>query len=641
MRHVGNSLRQMTRTPGRTVLFLVLLSLSSILLTLGEGLYMLSNQTVKKLESVFTTIGTVQQNPDSLTAQKVWDTEKKAYIEGTPQAEYRSIIPVEKLNFEGANYIHPPVHRPYYGATYPGFTYRDDSFIRVIAQTRSRLPIVEVTPLEDCVPDHTVRLKLLRELYGRNGAAGREVQEWETVLFCDHYNPDPQTLYAGKTYVMALEWRRSHAEWQRTHTGVDRLSGEYFPRSADTNYVLSTQYRSDGEKIPEQLPMQQRWDVVTEGFYDSPEGQRWLELAKAMEQLEHSIPVIPTDSTQLLMSFFNGNAKIIAGRDISEREYQSGACVCLISQEFSQMHGYGVGDTIPLPLFFADYRDSASRDFPPDSLPIGIPNHPLNAEGKAYQVFDDQPYAVVGIYNEINKATSSSGYDMAGYGVVVPAASIGSSDENNILDYGPMMGYNTVFQIPNGTIDQFQEAWEKQGMKGLEITFFDKGYTRIKESLDQIKQIALALSIAGMMVAVLILLLFCYLFIGKQKKRTAIERSLGMNKLSCTISLLAGILAIVLLGSTFGSVIGYLFTGSAMNLFSAQAQGQIYSTAYSSWASAAGELNELPFEAAAVSPIVCLFTVAFLVILSFGIALAQIRQNLKSEPLKLLSTREN
>lgn len=641
MWHVGNSLRQMVRTPGRTVLFLVLLSLSSILLTLGEGLYLLSDQTVKKLESVFTTIGTVEQTPDALTEQKVWDTEKKSYLDSTPQAQYHSIIPLEKLYFEGANYIHPPVRRPYYGATHPDFTYRDDSFIRVVAQTRSRLPIVEVTPLEDCVPEHTVRLKLLRELYGRNGIAGREVQEWETVLFCDHYNPNPQTMYAGKTYVMALELRRPHAEWQRTHTGVDRLSGEYFPRSAVTNYVLSTQYRPDGEKLPEQLPMQERWDVVTEGFYDTPEGQRWLELAKAMEQLEHTIPVIPTDSTQLLMSFFNGNAAIIAGRDISGKEYESGERVCLISQEFSKMHGYGVGDHIPLPLFFADYRDSASRDFPPDSLPIGIPNHPLNAEGKAYRVFDDHQYAVVGIYNEINKGTNSSGYDMAGYGVVVPAASIDSSDANNILDYGPMMGYNTVFQIPNGSIDQFREAWEKQGIEGLELTFFDKGYTRLKDSLDKIKQIALALSVAGMMVALLILLLFCQLFIGKQKKRTAIERSLGMNKLSCTISLLAGILAIVLLGSTVGSVIGYLFTGSAMRLFSAQSQEQLYSTAYSSWASGAGELNQLPFEAGAVSPFVCVFTVAFLVLLSFGIALAQIRQNLKSEPLKLLSMREN
>jgi hypothetical protein len=631
----------MVRTPGRTVLFLLLLSLSSILLTLGEGLYLMSEQTVKKLESVFTTIGTVQQTHDEMTAQKVWDTEKKAYLDVASHAEYHSIIPVEKLYFEGANYIHPPVHRPYYGATHPDFTYRDDSYIRVMAQTRDRLPIVEVTPLQDCVPDHTVRLKLLRELYGRNGAAGREVQEWETILFCDHYNPNPKTLYAGKTYVMALEWRRSHAEWQRTHTGVDRLSGEYFPRSSDTNYGLSTQYLPDGKKIPEQFPMQERWDVVTEGFYDTPEGQRWLELAKAMEQLEHTIPVIPTDSTKLLMSFFNGNATIIDGRDISEKEYQSGKRVCLISQELSQMHGYSVGDTVPLPLFFADYRDSASRDFPPDSLPIGIPNHPLNAEGKAYQVFDDNQYVVVGIYNEINKATSSSGYDMAGYGVVVPAASIRSSDENNILDYGPMMGYNTVFQIPNGTIDQFRKAWEKQGIDGLEINFFDKGFTSLKESLDKIKQIALALSVAGIMVSILILLLFCHLFIGKQKKRTAIERSLGMNKLSCTTSLLAGILVIALLGSAIGSVIGYIFTGSAMSLFTSQAQGQIYSTAFSSWASAGGELNELPFEAGAVSPIVCLFTIAYLLVLSFGIALAQIRQNLKSEPLKLLSMREN
>jgi len=225
MGEMGNSIRQILRTPLRSGLFLILISLSAALLTLGVVLYRTDEQNMRRLEKVFVTIGLVSQKPDSYETEEIWDAEKKEYT-AYPTAAYDSFLSPDVLLFEGANYIQPPVHRPYYGAYDPSFTYPDNSYIRLIAQTRQQLPIVEVTPLEDCVPDHTVRLKLVRELYGLNGIEGRDVQDWETVLFCDHYNPNPQTLYAGKTYVMALQWKNSHQEWVDTHTGVDAMAGE-------------------------------------------------------------------------------------------------------------------------------------------------------------------------------------------------------------------------------------------------------------------------------------------------------------------------------------------------------------------------------------------------------------------------------
>lgn len=373
---VRNSIRQILRTPLRSGLFLILIGLSAMLLTLGVVLYRIGDLNMQRLEKVFVTIGLVSQPPDGFEPEKIWDAEMKEYYPYST-SRYDTYILPEALFFEGADYIHPPVHRPYYGAYDPSFTYPDNNYIRLIAQTRERYPIVEVTPLEDCVPDHTVSLKLLREFYGRNGIEGREVPDWETetILFCDHYNDSPQTLYAGKTYVMALEWRPSHQDWVDTHTGVDQLSGEFFPRSRGSNYVLSSQYGQDGKIIPDSMPMPFAYEEVTSGFYDTPRGQRWLELAKAMDRLEHTIPVIPTDSTQLLMSFYNGNSSIMEGRDITPEEYKEGQTVCLISQEFAKMHGYGIGDNVPLALYYADYAGSASQDFPPDGLPMGNPNH--------------------------------------------------------------------------------------------------------------------------------------------------------------------------------------------------------------------------------------------------------------------------
>ena len=646
MGEFGNSIRQILRTPLKSCLFLALISLSSALLTLGVVLYQIDEQNMQRLENVFVTIGLVSQKPDRFETEKLWDAEAQEYSSYSTVA-YDSFLSPDVLLFEGADYINPPAHRPYYGAYDPSFTYPDNSYIRLIAQTRQQLPIVEVTPLEDCVPDHTVRLKLVSELYGLNGAEGREIQEWETVLFCDHYNDNPQTLYAGKTYVMALSWKQSHQEWLDTHTGTDLYAGEYYPRSIGSNYVISTQYTPDGELIPDSMPMASvYYEEVTEGFYDTPRGNRWLELAKSMDMAEHTIPVIPTASTQLIMSFYNGNSTIVEGRDISPEEYAEGQAVCLISKEFAKMHGYVIGDTMPLPLYYADYWDSASRDFSPDGLQIGNPNHLLNAEGKCYEIFQDIDYTVVGIYNEINKVSNSRGYDMAGYGVVIPELSVKNSDANNILDYGPMKGFNTVFQIPNGSVEKYLKLWEKASANGpaagkLTITIHDKGYTQIKEGLVQIKQVAFALFIAGLLVTILILLFFCSLFIGKQKKRTAIERSLGMGKRSCTVSLLSGVLTIVCLGSALGSAAGYALSGLSMKLLANFSQWASFSTEFSNWANSVTATADMQLTTDTAGPLVAILCGLFIALLALAISLIQIRGNLRAEPLKLLSTRDS
>ncbi|WRS26202.1 ABC transporter permease [Oscillospiraceae bacterium MB08-C2-2] len=642
MRIIAKSIRQMLRTPVRSALFLVLIALAASLLSLGGGLYLLSSENTKRLEDVFVTIGTVRQKSTRVYERETWDAEKKEYITRGSQAEYASIVPVDVLHFEGANYIHSPVRRPYYGAyNFDWKVHNEDWSVTLIAQWRENYPVLELEPVEDCVPDHPVRMNIKKRLYFE-----RPVDGWEGLWLCDHYNPDPLPLYAGKTYIMALDWKPEHADFPR-------FSGEFFPSAYDYNLrehraspryeewaIASTQYRPDGERIPDSFAITAPWDEVTEGFYDTPRGLRWLEYAKSMHRAEYTIPVIPTDSTELLMSFYNGNSNVTQGRDITKEEYRTGDRVCLITQEFASLNGFSVGDQLALPLYYADYRDSAGRDFSPGDVLLGIPDHLLNAQGKCYEVFEENEYTIVGIYNEINKVTRSSGFDMPANGVVIPAASVKNSDENNILDYGPMMDYNTVFQIPNGTIGPFMEAWEKQGADDLEITFYDRGYTQLKEGLDKIKGVALALFVAGTFIATIILLFFCQMFIGKQKKRTAIERCLGMSRAQCSLSLLSGILVIALLGSIAGSSAGYFLSGRAMKLFTSQTQNERFNTEYSSWADTAHKKLDIQLGDSPADPIICVVTGSFILILSAAIAMVGIQSNLRSEPLKLLSMRE-
>lgn len=173
MSEISNSIRQIRRTPLRSALFLVLVCLSASLLTLGVALYLIGEANMKRLEEVFVTIGLVSQSPDGTTEGRNWDAENQKYTD-YKMSVYNEIISPDVLRFDGANYILPPKHRPYYGAYDPSLKHPDSSYIRLIAQTRTTFPIVMVTPLEDCVPDHPVELKLIKELYGTNGIVPRE-----------------------------------------------------------------------------------------------------------------------------------------------------------------------------------------------------------------------------------------------------------------------------------------------------------------------------------------------------------------------------------------------------------------------------------------------------------------------------------
>ncbi|WP_379127321.1 FtsX-like permease family protein [Paenibacillus sp. sgz500958] len=219
--------------------------------------------------------------------------------------------------------------------------------------------------------------------------------------------------------------------------------------------------------------------------------------------------------------------------------------------------------------------------------------------------------------------------------VVIPSTSVKDSDEDNIVAFGPMMGYNTSFEIPNGEAEQYMKAWNTLGIQDLEIKFYDKGYTKLRNGLESTKKISVVLLIVGITTTFLILIFFCYILIVKQKKRTAIERSLGTSKSRCTISLLAGILFIVIIGSTVGTMAGFWLTDKSADLINKET----FNTIYSSWAVNSQTENQVEIDKA-TSAATSVVTGGMIIFVSILIALAGIRLNLKSEPLKLLSTRE-
>ena len=100
----------------------------------------------------------------------------------------------------------------------------------------------------------------------------------------------------------------------------------------------------------------------------------------------------------------------------------------------------------------------------------------------------------------------------------------------NIVEASPMRADNTSFQIPNGTIAKYMKGFQQLGYDDLKIRFYDNGYSDMQEGIENRKISSYTFLAGGVLMTVLVLLLFGYLFIGRQEQRTAIERCLGMTR---------------------------------------------------------------------------------------------------------------
>jgi ABC-type antimicrobial peptide transport system permease subunit len=404
------------------------------------------------------------------------------------------------------------------------------------------------------------------------------------------------------------------------------------------NPIISTQQNKKGEMIGERSLYTKNWTEVTNHFYETEEGQGWEALTEVYERfIKHTFPIIPTNKTGLLMDFHQGNVSVSKGRDITEEEYKNGKKVCIIPQGFAGRNELKVGDILKLQLYFADYKRSASITYRP-SGGITLYFTLLNAKREAYPVFENSDYEIVGIYSGTNQNDNPTGYEIGYNAVVIPSKSIKNSDENNIVAYGPMKGYTTSFQIPNGTTKEYMEKFQAMGIDNLEISFYDGGYEKLASGMRNLKMVALILVAVSGVTTIAILFFFIFLFITKQKKRTAIERSLGMSKKECILSMLYGIISVISIGAMAGSFLGFKITGVVM----ADSAGgeELYSTAFSNWVNNSDKMAKLSTSGTWNNPMIPILLSLIVILVAILLSFLFIKNNLRAEPLGLLSKGE-
>lgn len=607
---IKNSIRQLRRMKGRTCLFLLLLLLASGLFSLGRGFQVINRRNMEAYEDSFMTIGTVEQKADTVQEILDWDAGIKDYRIYSRSA-YDSYVPLSVLDFEGAEYLSGPEKRVFYGAYNPEYVMYEGGLSSTI--------IVEATPLEDVVPDHPVKLKLTRVLMGPS-----DLWEGLSIIFCNHYDPDPDMLYAGKTYIMSLQNRPGHENEKQ-------FSEDYKMEYAPWPVLQSDQVGPEGESLKDEVEDGEFYDEVTEGFYETRRGKRWMELLGTWDYTNHIFPVTGTDNIHLIMAFYNGDAWISSGREFTEEEYENGEKVCLIGEKFARANGLETGDSIRLPLLYANHWFSAGRQFGNSGLGV---TPLLNTKGECYPVFEDSRYTIVGMYS--GNTGFRDAYMLGHNEILIPSRSVKNSDADNIVAWGPMLGSTTSFQIKNGTIKDYLEKWNRQGIDNVEITFYDGGYTQLEAGMENMKQISRILVVMGLVLIFMVLLYFTWLFIIRQGERTAVERCLGLSKRKCFLSLFTGIFLLTACGSAAGCAAG--------NLLSRQIAGGIgpasyYDTSYSNGTVSRTEAEQT--DADDGFPVWdTVWNAAGILLAGSLISGAGIWLNLRAEPMDMLGRRE-
>lgn len=617
-----NSLRQMMRTPVRTGLFLVLMIFAAFLLTLGLCIRLKTGKLMERYEERFVTIGTVRQMPDSFEQILRWNAETKDY-DVIKSAQYSTYYSVEDLKFPGAEYIAEPEQRAFYCSYVPEYLMLWKSMNPSRIATGSL--IAEFSPLEDCMPDESVQIQITKVIGGDIRMEG--TVEW----FCDHMNPEPEMLYKDKTYVAILyNYLYIHGKaydeiMSEKSANEARIALEYIPNAPESNI-----YFPDGSLAEDVFRGGQSIFEVTANFYETDAGIRLLNLAEMEGSWQYMQPVTGTNMTCLLMPFYNGDAYICEGRDISEEEYAAGEKVCLAPKVFMDNNEMSLGDKIKVQLLCTDTRSNAGRRFWIDGS-VGSYGNMIDAEGKPLEVFESSEYTVVGIY-DVTVSNTDSIFNPGADELIVPMKSIEARDGRNLLASGPMTDATSSFRIPNGSVEEFLIRWAEYGIDEMEFTFYDMGYSKLKAGMDNMKNLSLILLAAGTILTSLLLFFFSHLFITKQAQRTAIERSLGMRPAQCRWSLLSGFILLVLLGSIAGSVMGTKISGriSAQN-----ARQSYYNTTYT--VGNANALNEVVMEDESDKGLSAVSCTLLITAVGVGIALGKINKILKREPMQLLT----
>ena len=573
---IRNSFKQLLRRPGKAILFFVLMTAATLLLVFGVAMYIETQLRMDALEDIYSTVGTVEQPWEEVR----YESDANACFDYGPYpvTDYGEVLTPEILNFPGAEYLVPPESRPYYVTYNPELNDKNGNPFSSGWEEPS-YDLLEFTPLETTTDGSKTRAKITKvirsggEHYVSSPSGWRQmvypaVEEGQEFEVCQHQEKGSVPLEEGKKYVgyfgyiIGMPVLDDEAKADLDPDTTDIYITEYAPMALPTTSLVDKNGRPLESRIPHQKDEQPPRIIEADGDIDVG---IWDRLSESRGYYDYTHGVLPITDPDLLASFRNNNVTI-RGRMITEEEFETGAKVCLIDKNIADRNFLYDGKKIKLSLIASMYGLEEESGYLPASFPVM--GSLLDGDGNILEPFWEEEYEIVGIYSTRTIAQDLPFQDT----VIVPAKSIGASDEGHIIYCGPMKATTTSFMLKNGAQEEFAAALAEAAPQSerLTITYDDMGYAKAVESLDGNRDTAFLLLVVGLLAAAAIVVLLLYFFVIKEKKRTAIERSLGRSKNSCRASILAALMTLTFIAAGIGSLGACILLSSSEQLAEAQ-----------------------------------------------------------------------
>lgn len=301
-----------------------------------------------------------------------------------------------------------------------------------------------------------------------------------------------------------------------------------------------------------QIPWVCEYEGTVEEFLASDAGSVWNNVILPMCRInQQSAAVILTDSIQSMYAFNTGEKSLLSGRFFTNKEYEEGASVCIVSAAYAEVNELQLGDTLTLDLYdsgFSELNSTASKEAYSGLTP-GI-SRQRNCMTPEDSIGVCKEYKIVGIYTGTRLGYGT--YHFNADTIFIPKASVPVEEiYGEDLQYeGIGSAFLSTFILENGTEEAFEAYMEEQGFGGM-FMYFNQEFTSMEESLDALEENAMRLMLVGSGAFVLVCVLFLFLNFRRMNPVIRGARLLGRGsgvvfREVVTVLLLLGLFSIAL-----------------------------------------------------------------------------------------------
>ncbi len=322
-------------------------------------------------------------------------------------------------------------------------------------------------------------------------------------------NMDPtSTIKPGELYLM-------HG---RFYVGDKRI--QYFAPTACTLNVPEAYKRLAATPI---------WNVTDIPDYQEQDlYQKFRSIARTYRTLSNQLTVRMTDFVESGLEFYLDETSLLEGRFFTEGEGATDPHVCIISRYLSEELGIGIGDTLPMELYNARAGRSIETSYWYEDGYIA-----------------NNDYTVVGIFENLSSLYTT---------VYIPYTNAEWLPERSI-DY-------TIgrVQLKNDQVEAYLDEVDPYLLGPMRVSVYDEGYSRVREAIDALHQTAVILTLVCGACTLVLLILFGFLCVVKQRRTAYTMICLGAGKKRTFFYLFYYTLLILALAALLGSILGILLS---------------------------------------------------------------------------------